>query len=180
MLRAGIVDEDEAVEAVVPIFRVTAGPRRVLGPIAERCELRMRRNEILHRNRVLARRREQQLVEALRRRDREGGGIDHGAAPILSVRRCDAYPQAPYADRRIRRVRIGGTKIEAPENRILPAGENPGPRQLGPGSVCFEHAGKTDALGMVAAMAERRPGGGASAANSLLGVRRSDENHPAV
>ena len=68
-------------------------------------------------------------------------------------------PNAPDATVRIRRVRIGGTEIEAPEHRILPAGEDLGPRQLGPGSVCFEHAGKADALGMVAAMAECRPGG---------------------
>ena len=119
----------------------------------------MRRDEIFHRVRVLAPRCGQQLVEARRCRDREDRGIDHGASPFLAVRRRDAYPQAPYPDRRIRRVRIGGAEIEAPEHRIPSAGEDLGPRQLGPGSVSFEHAGEAGTLGMIAAVAECRPGG---------------------
>ena len=157
MLRAGAVDEDEAVEAVEPIFRVAAGPGRALRPIAEGRELRMRGGECLHRVRVLARRGEQQLVEGLRcRRPERHGGSIMARAPFLSVRRRDPHSHAPHADRRIRRVRIGGAEVEAPEHRILAAGENLSLRELRSGPVRFEHAGEADALGVVAAVTERR------------------------
>ena len=45
----------------------------------------------------------------------------------------------------------------------MPASENLGLGQLGSGPVRFELAGKTDALGMVAAMAERHASGGVNA-----------------
>ena len=82
MLRAGIVGEDEAVEAVEPLFRVAAGPGRALGPVAELRELGMGADESRHRVRVLAARSEQELVERLRRRDGEERRIDHGACAI--------------------------------------------------------------------------------------------------
>src|SRR5262249_19632297 len=59
MFRAGIVGEDEAVEAVEPVFRVAAGPGAVLGPGRKRGELRVRGTEFFHRVRVLTRRGEQ-------------------------------------------------------------------------------------------------------------------------
>ena len=124
---AGTVDKDEAVDAVEPLLRVAAGPRRALRPIAEFRELRMCRDESRHCVRLLAPRRAQQLVEGLWCRDREERGVDHSAAPFLSVRSRDSYPQAPHAHRRVRRVRIGGAEIEAPEHRILPATKKPGP-----------------------------------------------------
>ena len=158
MLCAGTVDEDEAVEAVVALFREAAGPGPVLGPVAERRELRMCRGEDRYRVRVPAPHRVQQLVEALRCRDREDRGIDHGTTPFLSVRRRDPYSQATHADGRIRRVRIRGSQVEAPEHRILPARENRGLRELRSGPVCFEDAGKADPLRMVAAVTERHSG----------------------
>src|SRR5262249_19407895 len=89
VLCAGTVDEDEAVEAVVALFRVAAGPGPVLGPVAKRRELRMRRGETRDRIGALALR-AQQFVEGLRCRYREDWGIDHGTAPFLAVRRRDA------------------------------------------------------------------------------------------
>src|SRR6516164_10830401 len=124
MLRAGAVGEDKAVEAIEPVFRVATGPRAVLSPGAKRRELRMRGNECLHRVWVLAPRSEQQFVKCLRRRHRKEWGIDHSAAPLLPVRRRDAQSQAPHPDRRIRRIRIRSTEIEASEDRILTAGEH--------------------------------------------------------
>ncbi len=63
-----------------------------------------------------------------------------------------------HADHRIRLVRVGGSKIEAPEHRILPARENRSLRERKTGPVCFEDAGKADPLGMVAAVTERHSG----------------------
>src|SRR4051794_30801930 len=124
MFSAGIVGEDEAVDTVEPIFRVAAGPWGSLGPGAEGDNLRMRAGEYLHRIRVLARRGDQQLIEGLRRRDREERWVDHGTAPLLPVRRRDQQPQPPHPDRRIRRLRISSAEIETSEDRILPVGEN--------------------------------------------------------
>ncbi len=158
VLCTGSVDEDEAVEAVEPLFRVAGGPGPVLGPVAERRELRMCRSESRHRVRVLAPRRAQQFVEGLWCRHREDRGVDHGTTPFLSVRRRDPYSQATHPDGRVRRVRICGSQVEAPEHRIFPARQNRSLRKLGSGPVCFEDAGKADPLGMVAAVTERHPG----------------------
>src|SRR6516162_8002614 len=141
MLRARTVGEDEAVETVEPVFRVAAGPGAALGPGAECRELRVRSSECLHRVRVLARRGVQQLIKALRRRYRKDWRIDHSAAPLLPVRRRDPQSYASHADRRIRRARISSAEIEAPEGRILTAGENLSIRERRPGAICLEHAG---------------------------------------
>jgi hypothetical protein len=65
------------------------------------------------------------------------------------------HPQAPHADRRIRRVRIGGREIQAPNHQILPARENPGLRKLRSRPVRLKEASKADPLRMVAAVAKR-------------------------
>src|SRR5215469_1741856 len=126
MFHAGTIGEDKAVETVEPVFRIAACPGAARGPGAERRELWVRGSERLHGVRVLARRGKQQLIKALRRRYRKDRGIDHSATPFLPVRCRDLQSHAPHSDRRIRRIRISGTEIEASEGRILTAGEDLG------------------------------------------------------
>ncbi len=118
-------------------------------------EFRMGGDEGLHRVRILAPRGREQLIESLRGRHRKDRGIDHGRAPLLPVRRRNPQSHAPHANGRIRRVRIGGAEIEAPESRILAGGEDLGARERRSGTIRFEDAREADALGMVLAMAER-------------------------
>ena len=56
----------------------------------------------------------------------------------------------------VRRIRVGGPEIEATDGRILALGEHPGLGQCRSRAIRVEDAGETDALGVVAAMTERR------------------------
>ena len=96
----------------------------------------------------------------MRGRDREERRVDHRHAPFLPVGGGDHEAHAAHAHRRIGRIRIGRAEIEAPEDRILAARQRLRARELRAGAVRLEHAGKADALGVVAPMAERRRAAG--------------------
>jgi hypothetical protein len=115
--------------------------------------------ECLYCGRVLARLREQQLVERLGRRHRKDRRIDHRHAPILTIGRRDLQSHAAHPDHRIARLWIWGSEIEAPHGRILAAGEDLSLRELRAVPVCFKDTGETDALGVISPVAERHASG---------------------
>ena len=156
MFRAGIVDQDEAVEAVESFFRVAAGPGSAMGPCAERRDLGVSLSELRHRVRLLACRRDLELVESLRRRDREERRVDHRHAPFLTVRRRDHKPQASYALLDVIGVRVWRAEIEASDHGKLALREDLSPRQFRSGAVRLEHAGEADSFGVVAPVAKGR------------------------
>ena len=69
----------------------------------------MRANELLHRIRIFASGSLLQFVEILWRRNREDGRIDHGAAPLLPIRRDDPDAETAYAHHCVRG--IGGPAV---------------------------------------------------------------------
>ena len=153
---SGTVGEDEAVEAVVRLLGVTAGPGRALRPAAEGRDLGMGAGELRHRVRLLARGGDLERAESLDRRDGEERRVDHRHAPFLAVRRRDHDAQAPHALLGIVGVRVRRAEIEASDHGILAFGEHLSVRQLRSGAVRLEHACEANALGVIAPVAERR------------------------
>src|SRR5271155_5022835 len=116
---AGAIDKQKRVEAVIALLRKAPGPGSTLGPTEERGEFRIRGNELLHRIRILASGGSQQFVEALRRRYREDGCVDHGAAPLLPIRRLDAYADAAYAHHCICGIWVRSGEVKSSHHWIL-------------------------------------------------------------
>ena len=171
---SGTVGEDEAVEAVVRLLGVAAGPGRALRPAAEGGDLGMSASEFGHRVGLLARGCDLEFVESLDARDGEERRIDHRHAPFLAVRRRDHEAQAPHALLGIVGVRVRRAEIEAPDHGILTLGEDLSVRQLRSGAVRLEHAGEANSFGVIAPVAERRAGGAGEAvdqASAASGAR---------
>src|ERR1700728_2882416 len=120
---AGPVDKEKGVETVVTLLGIAPGPGGALGPTDEGKEARMRGNELLHRLRVLASGSHLQIVEILRRRDREDRRVDHGAAPFLPIPWDDTDAEAAHTHHRVRDIRIRRGEVEASHHRILAGDE---------------------------------------------------------
>src|SRR5271155_3507393 len=144
---AGPVDKQKGVETVVVLLRIAPGPGGTLGPTEEGKEFRMRGNELLHRIRVLASGSHLQVVETLRRRNREDRRVDHGAAPFLPIRRDDTDAEAAHAHHCVRGIRIRGGEVEASHHWILAADEYLRLRERRAVAVRLKCAGEADTFG---------------------------------
>src|SRR6202789_1927396 len=169
MRGASAINKQKRVETVIALLRVALGPGSTLDPPEEAGELRMRGNEILHRIGLLASRGGLQFVEALRGRYCEDGRIDHSAAPLLPVRRRDAYADAAYAHHCICGFWIRSAKVKASYHRILAALENGRLGKRRAIAVGLERAGETDAFGMVATISQCRAARRRQRRNQLFG-----------
>ena len=153
---SGTVGEDEAVQAVVRLLGVAAGPGRAFRPAAEGRNLGMGASELGHRLRLLAGGGDLERAESLDRRHGEERRVDHGHAPFLAVRRGDHEPEAPHALLSVVGVWVRRGQIEAADYGILTFGEHLSVRQLRSGAVRLEHACEANSFGVIAPVAERR------------------------
>ena len=158
----------KAVEGVVRLLGVAAGPGRALRPAAEGRDLGMGAGELRHRVRLLARGGDLEIAERLDACDGEERRVDHRHAPFLAVRRGDHEPEAPHALLGVVGVRVRRAEIEASDHGILTFDEHLSVRQLRSGAVRLEHACEANSLGVIAPVAERRPRWPGEAVNELL------------
>jgi hypothetical protein len=128
-------------------------------------------DETLHRIWILAPGGSQQLIEVLRSRYREDRRVDHGAAPLLPIRRLYADTEAAHTHHCIRGIRVRSGEVEASHHRILAGGEDGRPGKLRAIAVGLEGTGETDALSVVATMAQCRAAGRRQRRNHLFGCQ---------
>jgi hypothetical protein len=155
-MRARGVGKDKRVETIELGLRPAFGSCMALCPADKRKNLRMRRGISLKRIGILAPGRGQELIKGLRSGSCKNWSVNHGATPLLPIRRGDLNAESSHRGHRIRLVRVGTGNIEASYHRILSLYENACLRQRCPLAVGVKGACEADPLGVVPAMSQRR------------------------
>src|SRR5271154_6439374 len=96
-------------------------------------------------------RRNQIVVEVLRRLERKYRQIDHRRPPLFAIREPEQKPQAADHGRRVGNTWIAAAKREPPAHGHAPRSEDDGLREPRSLTVALEITADADAFGMIAA-----------------------------